>query len=165
MNLIPLSTDLDLLKSLLAPVCGLPCIKISAGYPELLYIDLGAPTKPPSTTGYLYTPYVLCTESTDCRILLNRRVFWRLQEEWEIVDHAIHVLRDRTVESLTVTPEWGLRVEFSGDAALLIEPTPEDAEAEWPYWSLYRESDNLLIEVGPHHEWSMLPFDQRRFQG
>lgn len=129
----------------------------------MLYLDIGSPTKPPSETGYLNAPYVLCTEGTNGRILLNGRIFLRLQEEWEIANHAIHILRDRTVESLTLTPEWGLRVDFSGDAALLIEPTVEDAEAEWPYWSLYRESDNLIIQVGPHHEWSMLPFDQGRF--
>jgi hypothetical protein len=160
---IPLSTDPDLLKSLLAPVCGLPCVKISAGYPRTLHLGFGMPTRPPHPRGFVYAPYRLHTEDTDCRITLNGDTFLRVPEQWEIANHAIHILRDRTVESLTLTPEWGLRVDFSGDAALLIEPTVEDAEAEWPYWSLYRESDNLIIQVGPHHEWSMLPFDQGRF--
>jgi len=160
---IPLSTDLDVLKSLLAPVCGLPCIQISVAYHEVLYFDLGIPAKPSSETDKLHAPYVLCTQGTAFRIMLNGDTFLRVPEDWPIAEHAIHVLRDRTVESLTVTPEWGLRVEFSGDAALLIEPTPEDNEFDWPNWSLYRASDNLIIQFGPRCEWSMLPYDQQRF--
>jgi hypothetical protein len=87
----------------------------------------------------------------------------RVPEDWKIAGHALSVLTHRSVEHVTLTPEWGLVIRLSGDAVFSIEPTPDDDETEWPYWSLYLNADDRILEVGPNREWSLLPYAQRRY--
>lgn len=103
-------------------------------YPQVLHIDVR------DTGGELWH---LATQDAD----------------WQPEDPT--VLVGQGIEDATIDPATGtLKCDLSGGSALLIIPTPQEADDDPPNWELI-SSEGLVLEFGPGLGWRVAGANDR----
>jgi hypothetical protein len=129
---------------------GRRCSKIEFGYGGEVLLHFGRPRNGGKDKA---GQWIINTCGTDW-LLFTPAGLLRSADEEEIREAGVRRLEKTSVQNIYVgVPNDVLMVDFSNGSTLRIAPMSHDDNYDnVPYWEVFTP-DNLLIAVGPKHQW------------
>jgi len=149
------NTSLVTLRRELKSITGETCRRVDFTYGHELRVHIGEQLE----TGIskpARAKWLLTARATPWEVRIGRRtVPWTTKSVVKL--DRVRSLEGRIVTRFAPTRDFGLTVNFDGNAALrLIPPASPPRTNDLPYWELFTPDHTVLI-VGPGRQWQLVP--------